>query len=306
MTWPIKKYGPLIYIALFLAALSAGLFFYAPHRKALPSAEGRKIEKAGFMAENVLLKKKEGERTVFSISVRRVLSRNRSSKFFVYHNLKEMYMSGVTIDAYASENRWFRQGQKIAASYSSEGVASKRCDSRSRRLVIPLAEIGISFTAFGDPSTSIRDYLAGCYDINLEVLTRFVIDDLMMHIHLPERRMFSILAKHARINMDAENIIFDGQVSFLSSRGQELSATQAVWSGIHDGIYFPNGYTSRDGYHEGKTFLIVDRYSRISKAYSVPDTEYTDFVERGEKILYDNISKKTPPYLRAALGISSN
>jgi hypothetical protein len=234
-----------------------------------------------FKVEKISIVKRMDNRLFFSFSADRVVHRKRISKFFVYQNLKEILLSGVQIDFYPYNMRHLK----------------------NQNTLIPLDDIGSSFASLGKPSTPIEEYLAGKADIDLDLLSRILFEDLSINIYLPSDKKFSITAKFARVNTYFENIVLEGPVTIVDSSGKEMHASEAVWSKKFNGIYLPGGYILNNKQHNGKAFYTIDTKGNFSKVLKIPDIEYVDFIEEREKVLYAYISKNMPPYLRLMFGI---
>lgn len=233
-----------------------------------------------FRVDRVSLLKRQDGKILFSLSADKVIHRKRISRLFVYQNLKEIYISGVKVDIYLYNNE----------------------SSRHKNIVLPVDDIGGTFASLGKPPTPIEDYLSGNADINLDLLTRLLIEDLSINIHLPHDKKVSLSAKYARINIDLENMVLE-EARVIALNGKELAAPQAVWSKRFNGIYFPEGYTLQNEQRKGKTFFVINREGELIKSLKVPEIEYKDILEDREKVFYADLSKKMPAYLRFMFGM---
>jgi len=234
-----------------------------------------------FKVEKISIVKRKDNRLFFSLSADKVLHRKRISKFFVYQNLKEIFLSGVQIDFYP---------------YNMASLKNKN-------ILIPLDDLGSSFTTLGKPSTPIEDYLAGNADIDLDLLSRILLENLSLSVFLSPDKKFSITAKEARINTDLENLALEGPITIADSDGKEMHASEAVWSKKFNGIYLPGWYILNNKQHKGKAFFAINTKGKFSKVLKTPDMECVDFIEEREKALYACLSKNMPPYLRLMFGI---
>jgi hypothetical protein len=233
-----------------------------------------------FWVDKISIVKRIGDKRLFSISADKVIHRKRISKLFVYQNLKEIYMTGVKIDVYSYN--------KLSA---------------DRNVSLPVGDIGRSFTSLGKPPTPVEEYLEGNSDINLDMLSRLVLDNLIINIYLSPFRKISLNAKSASINPDLTNLILKENVLIYSSDGREFRTSQAIWNKKYNGVYFPEGYFSKDKKTEGKYFYNIAENGDFLKAPYVPDIEYIDFFEENEKALYTQLSKKMPVFLRFMTGM---
>jgi hypothetical protein len=237
-----------------------------------------------FKVEKISIVKRKDNRLFFSFSADKVLHRKRISKFFVYQNLKEIFLSGVQIDFYR---------------YNMSPLKNKNS-------LIPLDDIGSSFTTLGKPSTPMEDYLAGNADIDLDLLSRILLENLSLNVFLSPDKKFSITAKEARINTDLENLVLEGPVMVMDSCGKEVLTSKAVWSEKFNRLYLPDGYTLKSEEHKGSAFFAINSQGELSRVWKCPNIEYVDFIEEREKVLYSYLSKNMPPYLRLIFGLPGN
>jgi hypothetical protein len=235
-----------------------------------------------FRVNKISIVTKEENRILFSLSADMIIHRKRISKLFVYQNLKEICMSGVMIDIYP---------------YNMHSI------NKHKNIAIPIDDIGSSFTSLGKPSTPIEEYLAGNADTDLDLLTRLLLEDLSINIHLPDNKKIVLAARSARINVDLENIVLEGPVKVITSDGKELYASEAVWSKKFNGIYLPDGYALQNEQHKGKAFFAINTKGEFSRIWKCPNIEYVDPLEEREKAFYANLSKKMPASVRFMFGM---
>jgi len=149
-----------------------GIFFYSPNQSEIPKSNIAQPDITilsnpegyydNFKVEKISIVKRKDNRLFFSFSADRVVHRKRISKFFVYQNLKEIFLSGVQIDFYP---------------YNMAPLKNKNT-------LLPLDDIGSTFASLGKPSTPIEEYLAGKADIDLDLLSRIVFENLSLNIFL--------------------------------------------------------------------------------------------------------------------------
>ncbi len=278
-----NRWSNFIFIA-FLLLLTLAIFVYYPNKKTKSydiNSENNLEEQADdFRVDNISIVRYEDNRKLFSLSADKVIHRKRISKLFVYQNLKEIYMSGVKIDIYSGNSA-----------------------SNKKHIAIPVDDIGRSFTSLGKPSTSMEEYLSGNLDIDLDLLTRTLIEDLSINVYISQNKKISFIAKGARINVDFENLILEGPVKIIASDGKELTSSLAVWSGKFNGIYLPEGYMMGDFYLKRKAFFTLTRKGEFSKISVIPKIRYNDVIEEKEKIFYARLFGKMPAYMRVMFGL---
>jgi hypothetical protein len=236
-----------------------------------------------FKVDKVSIVRRKDGKMLFSMSAKMIVHRKRISRLFIYHNLKEILISGVRIDFYPYNNG-FEKNQKPIA--------------------LPFIDIFNSVTSFGKPSTPTEDYIMGNVDDNFDLLSRLLFEDLSINIYLTNNKKISICTKFARINSDFKNIVLEGLVKVIDSDGNELHASDVVWSKKFNGIYLPGRYMLNNKQYKGKAFYAMDTKGKFSKVLKTPNIEYADFIKEREKILYAYLSKNMPPYLKFIFGMS--
>jgi len=230
--------------------------------------------------ESVHLKQFNGNKFLFSISARKIIYRKRSYKVFIYKNLKELFIEGLSIDLYQTEDN----GKKPALS--------------SSQLVNVLSD-------FGNPQTSYQEFLRGSGDLETDLLTRILIADCSIHILRDNGAKIAVGARRARI-VDFKNIILEGDVRIKNSNGAEISSAKAVWSAENNGFLFPEGYRSGDFQYQRKSFLKIGKSGDFYPAHPVQSVKYTDLFEEYEESLFDSLSQDAPPFLRHLIEMSES
>jgi hypothetical protein len=235
-----------------------------------------------FQAENISISNIENGRTLFSIAADRVVHRKRVSRFFVYQNLKELCLTGARINIFQV---------KHALQTSHDSVS------------LPLGDIGGSFMSFGKPATSMESYLAGIPDADLDILSRVLFEDLSIAIDISVGRKISFRAGRARINLDFENIIFDGPLRIVDAAGTELTAQLGVWTNKHNGIYLPKGFVFKGDIYNGEGFYALNGKGEFFRGRRLPKVNYMDPLDDREDFINEYILGKVPLTLRVMLGL---
>lgn len=268
-----------------LAAITA-LFFFTAHKESEVAGQrlhaDRAVEFDRFYLTGVSASKYEGGRTSFSFDADRIVHRKRRAKFFVYQNIKEIYISNLKMDAYAG-----------ASVPSADGKAT----------AVPLGDMFDIFTMLNGSQTPPGEYPADNPDPNLSLLSRVVIDGLTMNMHLHNGQMVVIAARGAIANAYSGNLVFEESARVVFSNGEELTAPVGVWSKEFKGIYLPKGYLFRNDYHRERAFFRITEDGRFLNARQIPDFRYLDPIKEKEEVLYSNISGKIPASAAFALGI---
>lgn len=237
----------------------------------------------GFEAENISVVKKRGNKTFLYLTADRLAHRKRSSLFFYYQNLKEIYVSGVTIDVYLDAESGYKTVQ----------------DS-----IIPLDELNSILTSFGRPPTSPDEFAAGTIaDSELDLLSRIIFENISITIHHSKNRKLFISAKKASVHFDLHNIVFEDSVRITGPFDRTLCSSKAVWSKRFKGLYFPEGYVLQAKNHKKKAFYSLDNNGDLLPLADIPKIDYIDHLGEAEAAIYTKIVKKIPPHVKMMLGI---
>jgi len=241
------------------------------------------VDYDGFKAENISVVKKRNKKLFLSLTADRIAHRKRSSHFFYYQNLKEIYLSGVTIDVYLDAET----GYKIA----QDGF-------------IPLIELNSILTSFGKPPTSPDEFTAGkIADSELDLLSRIIFENISITIHHSKNRKLSISAKKASVHFDLNNIVFEDSVRITGPFDRTLCSSKAVWSKRYKGLYFPKGYILQAKNYKKKAFYSLDNNGDLLPLADIPKIDYIDHLGEAEAAIYTKIVKKIPPHVKMMLGI---
>lgn len=229
-----------------------------------------------FHLESFSITRKDHNKVLFKFAADEIIHRKRRTKVFVYQNLKEINLSKVRIDIYPPN---------------------------PEQNIMLFENISSSIASIGKPGISASEYLAGSSDPDLDLLTRLLIEDITINIHLPKNKSLSLLASHAKINADFDNVVLHGEVKLTASDRTFLRSPLAVYSKKHNGIYLPDGYTFKNNYYKKKAFVKISEKGEILRQTKIPLIEYTDPIEEKEKIFYAKISKNLPLHLRLMFGM---
>ncbi len=260
---------------------------------------------ADFEANDVRLVMKEDSRTMLRLSANSIVRRKRRSQLFCYQNLRELYLSGVRIDV-------FSNGKALPDTESNIPLA--KCDScgktslleKHEKISMPVTALDNGLRALGKPLTSFNAYLAGTGDIDSNLLSRLILEDVSINLHLsPDNHIF-FKATRAVIAVGSNNIVFEGAVRISDSEHNETSTSKAVWSNKYGGVYFPEGYKSQNTSYRAKTFYSLEKNGNFVLAKNLPHINYSDFLEEKERKIYSKILKKLPMQARFVLGMPLN
>lgn len=297
-----------------LLVFSAGALFFAVPRHA--SNEGMHSQPPharaprdfdSFRINDLSMVEKKGNSVLFSLSAKQVVHRKRRNDFFVYNNIKEIYMRDVRLDIYPGTAE-VTAAVTAGADHTVKQIAPARPRRATERprfvkkdISIPAKDIGGIFHNLSD-STPIKRYLSGHPDIDLNLLSRLLMENMVMVFHLGDGKTLSISAGGAILNLDdLQNMIFIDNVVITGSDGYRIETDKCIWSRKFHGILFPHGYTASRREVHGGHFFLVSRGGVLSRTAHVPKVNYVDLLGQREKELIDRLGKYLPGYLQLIL-----
>jgi hypothetical protein len=284
-------------------------FFYFSPRGAERNTINKHVKHSqfdNFEMEGAYCLSKENNKVRFSLSVGKIIHRGRTSRFFKYMNLKELYMEDLAIDIYPFVE-----------------------EKGAKKISIPVRDLGHTFTALGKPSEPPSEYLdegaaprreqgrpvkasesPGEHsrersDLDMTVLTRLVITNLKIRTHLRGGKEFSIRAKSADINLLQEPVLVMENAILTASDGSEILSGMSVWTERFKGVLFPDGYMTSNSYHPGKSFFYFNRAGLLCKSDYVPEIHYEDIIGKEEQDLADRMTKNMSPEAKFFLGVGT-
>ena len=228
--------------------------------------------------ESVDLKQFNENKFLFSISAGKIVYRKRAYKIFMYKNLKELFIQGLSIELHQAEE---------------DGGKSK---NPSIGMMGVLSEIGNS-------QTSYQEFSRGSGDRDSDLLTRILIDSCSINILGNNRSKVTVNAGKAKI-VDFKNIILEENVRIRNTNGQDINAGRAVWSVENNGFLFPEGYRSAGFSQKNKSFLKIGKGGDFYPEDTIPSIKYADTFEENEKRLFDAVTKNAPGYLKQMIKMS--
>jgi hypothetical protein len=281
-------------IVFLLVMFCCAVFIFFPHLKNEQTEDTRVgsfpsfgdisgMDYDGFEAENISVVKKRDQKTFLSLTADRITHRKRSSRFFYYQNLKEIYLSGVTIDVYLDAESGY---------------------NTLRDGLIPLDDMNSILTSFGKPPTSPDEFTAGkIADSELDLLSRIIFKNISITIHHSKNKKFSISARKASVHFDLNNIVFEDSVRITGPFDRTLCSSKAVWSKRFKGLYFPKGYVLQAKNYKKKAFYSLNDSGDLLPVADIPKIDYIDHLGEAEAAIYTKIVKKIPPPVKMMLGI---
>jgi hypothetical protein len=257
------------------------------------------------MIEGFTIIEQNGNEKLLTLSAKQLIHRKRKTQFFIYQNLKELYLQNTQILFSPPHDTAQKEQQAIQVpSPSATEQPGKNFDTvQKEQQVIPFELIGKSFESFGSFKSSIDEVLSGEPDINLDILSRVIFDGLSMIIVLPDKKQFSIQADIAIVPTDFRHLVFTGNVRMESGTGQIIAASQAVWSCKDGGFFFPNGHILENRQDNDPAFYNVMLTGALTRRNPTLFVDYADPLETKEKEFQEDIAKGMPIYARLIFGL---
>ena len=181
-------------IAFFLILLAV-LVFGLITRKAVPPSHEKKSDSVydQFLAEDVFIDLWRGERLFCSITAEQILHRDRTSRLFRYHNLKEIYFSNLRFE-YHQDEKDLQSGKSIPDIIGN----------------IIIKDVIDSFVQGEGYSQATQKFSTNntVSKPNYKILTKIQIDHLLISIHRDNGSSVKIFSDHASVYLQSRNIEF--------------------------------------------------------------------------------------------------
>lgn len=211
--------------------------------------------------------------SIVSICADKIADRKRRTAYglITYENLKELHVLGAKM--------------KVSLGHGDT-------------ILIRLRQTLTTLAALNHPSP-LEDLDANLVDTDASVLTRIRFTDLLITVHLPDQRMFSIETKAARLNLIPSAFVFLRPLTVLLDDGGKLEASRAVWSEEHGGIYFPEGYEMNgvSGPREGVLTISTRGFFLSGTSTPLPSFKMRDLIEERENALLGLLLNRVPKAL---------
>jgi hypothetical protein len=209
----------------------------------------------------------------------RLVKRRSLNGLFVYHNLKDLLVSGAVVRL------------RLAAPDPDRATTSLNLLEELSTQLIPVLPAG---EGKGWDGAEHRG----------SVLTRVRFTELSVVAELASGRTFSIVASQARADPKFETLVFNGPVTITDTEGSELRGIEGAWSREWNGIYLPRGHSIQGRYQAGEAFFGVSGAGTLAGRLRIPSIATHDEVEEMEAEFVAMVFGDLPLPLRAALGIS--
>ena len=209
-----------------------------------------------FLAEDVFIDFWKGEQLSCVISAEQIVHRDRMSKLFRYHNLKEIYFSNFKFEYYENEKE-FKSGKSLNCIIGTVLVQdiidiffSNNCNFQMaqsfQRNKPSRKKLRQLFTKNEKKDSSLNGpeviFNHHTENSNYKVLTNIRIDNLLIEIHRNIGSCLRILSDHASVSLLSRNITLSGNVSITDTKNKTITAPEATWVYETNDIIFPQGY----------------------------------------------------------------
>lgn len=273
----------LVFLIIFLSLIFYFIFLNNPSFNLQTQITENKENLNKYFAENVSINKKIGNKTSISIHAGSITYRKRTSELFDYQNLKEIYIENAEIDIYNN----------------SPGNKS----NRDLALINRLFDSMDTFCSYQSLIKNNRKNHKA--DIETELLSRILFDNINFKIHYPAQKSIFFHASNAEINYNVDNIVLNGNVIIKDNKNNEYYAKTAVFSEKYNGFYFPQGFVHKQYKTNNKNFYALNNSGEIIHVKYIPEIIYVDMLSKSEKELFLKFVRKLPPQLRILLGLSN-
>jgi hypothetical protein len=238
-----------------------------------PQSRASAKSPTGFVLDRLSIETDTGGNRRTSLNASRLVSRKRTglAGFVTYHDVLEI--------------------QLIEASLSIDVDSAN--DSIFAGLVEDLKRSLHSYPLFAE--------LSGDADGAPRRTARLLFDGLSVRATAYGERTLLLSSKQARLNLDPEALVLEGDLRISLAGGVELSAPLAAISPEHEGIYLPLGYALGEGYVDQTAFLSLDETGEWSRAEIVPAIQLDDSIDATEQAVLAHLLERAPGGLRGLL-----
>jgi hypothetical protein len=151
------------------------------------------------------------------------------------------------------------------------------------------------------PSSALFTALSGTADGIPRRTARLLFDGLSLRATSAGERTLLLSSKQARLNLDPEALVLEGDLRISLAGGVELRGPLAAISPKHEGIYLPLGYALGADYVDQTAFLSLDDAGEWSRAAVVPAIQLDDSIESKEQAVLAHLLERAPGGLRGLL-----
>lgn len=255
-----------------------------------------------------LVHRDSDQRKLFSVEAEKIIHRNRRARFFLYYNLKEIYISGLKIGFYPRQQPAQEKSRVLNASAEEKRTVTQDTEPAQEKSQVLNASFenigGRLLSTLGFPSLS--ENHSEHQETNAAILTRVVIEKLSMTINYQEGSRVFLSSEMAFINL--RGATFEEHFSLTSTDGKNLSAPTAIWLKDSESLYFPNGYSLQaNGINQEGTEAVftLDRDGSLSQSDGqLPEqTSGLDQIDEAELVVENFFLRGAMPYLSSLEGV---
>jgi hypothetical protein len=255
-----------------------------------------------------LVRRDDAQRKLFSVEAEKIIHRNRRARFFLYYNLKEIYISNLKVGFYPRQQPDREKSRLLSRSF----------EDISDQLLSTLGFPALSENHSGEVSEKQAEVLetpgfpslpenhSKRQETEADILTRVVIEKLSLMINCQEGRQVLLSSEMAFINL--RGATFEEYFSLTSTDGKNLSAPTAIWLKDSESIYFPHGYSLQfNGISQEGTEAVftLDGDGRLSQSdEQFPEqTSGLDSLDEAELVVDNFFLREAMQYLSSVEGI---
>jgi len=234
-----------------------------------------------FSAKNVLIKSFNGKRLFSIAKADSIIRRDRTARFYRYHNLKELYFSNLTLEFFPDKSNLFSEKSipKMVKTIMRDNIGG---------MFIREDDINIM------DGSEIENYFK---KPDYKLMTRAIIDNFTIILHIENDKFIKVSSGNAVINFESKNIEFKKNFSIIDTRNKKITAPEAIWIYNSNHLFFPKGYISFPFKYREKASFFIDKYGRLKKLANPSTTPLKkDKIDEIEKIIE---AKFIMPYLNA-------
>lgn len=129
-------------------------------------------------------------------------------------------------------------------------------------------------------------------------LSRVLVDDFSIHFQPDKKQPIVLTAKQARMLTDTQVIRFDGEFTVNAAKCK-ISADLALWSNLHNGLFFPDVYRLNHNTYDKPAFYRISDTGRCHQVHAIGMVEYIDQLDSIE----DKVMETMPGNLRLIFGL---
>jgi hypothetical protein len=231
-----------------------------------------------FSAKNVLIKSFNGGRLFSIAKADRIIHRDRTTRFYRYHNLKELYFPSLVMEFFLDESNFLsdRSIPHMVKTAMTQDIGSMFIEKDTAQIV---------------NNSDINSML---HKPDYRLITRAVIDNFSIILYFPNNSSVKVSSGNAVINFESKNIEFKKNFSIIDTQNKKIAAPEAVWIYNSNHLFFPKGYILFPFRKNHMACFFLDNSGRLKKSKnSLKQKIKKDTIDEAEEQLAELIA----PYL---------